>query len=315
MNTWNVQLCRLKGSASLTHSQFLLCVNYCHSYHQNIFRCLQLCRGVNKSCTTWKPFRQTTATPILKSLTFNMTGVSVTVKDLRTAAESYVDTLANRSTIQPSLSYVEGHTTRTAETFYKRNGSDTLMREWTRHVEHLIEPKSGNDKADDTDLGIKSSIQQSDQRWLAETRNNVNDILGVVSIGNHSWKPVEDETSLSEQSVCSGHKESVPQKKLARTPNKAQEVTHCFLCRKVNPPFSRSQKRKRSDLQKCEDCVRKVLLQTLGENQDGQGIGRKRRRKKEGKTNKIKRHISVCDVEEIQSTHFVEVQEFQSGHF
>ena len=171
----------------------------CHSYHRKIFRCLRLCRGTNKSSTTWKPFHKKTATPILKSLTSDMTGVSVTVKDLRTAAESYVDTLANGSIIQRSLSYVEGHTNKTASVYYKRNGSGTLMREWTVHVEHLIEPKSSNDESDDisdTDLKIKRSIQQSDNKWLAETRNNVNNIMGVVSMGDQSWIPVENDTLL-----------------------------------------------------------------------------------------------------------------------
>ena len=87
----------------------------------------------------WKPFKHINPTNILTKMTHEMTGVSMTIMDLRTAAESYADLdLAENKEIQDSLNVAEGHTRQTAVGNYSRNSHTNLVRPWKNHVEQLL---------------------------------------------------------------------------------------------------------------------------------------------------------------------------------
>ena len=75
---------------------------------------------------TWQPFKGVNTTEVLKATTRDIGGVSMTVMDLRTAAESYIDQI-DKPDIQRGLSYAEGHSERIAKKYYRRNGSTCLL--------------------------------------------------------------------------------------------------------------------------------------------------------------------------------------------
>ena len=125
----------------------------------------------------WQPFKGVNTTEILKATTYDIAGVSMTIMDLRTAAESYVD-LIGRSDIQNGLSYAEGHTDRIAKKYYKRNGSTTMMGPWIDHIRGLVRGKendSGN-VASALDEQIEQRMEQSQQRWKEKLEKLVRDV-------------------------------------------------------------------------------------------------------------------------------------------
>ena len=130
--------------------------------------------------TSWKPFEGVKITEILKATTTDMTGVGVTVTDLRSAAESHVDTISydgkkDSVNIQESLSYAEGHSDRIAKMYYKRNGSASIMRGWTSYIDKLMKvpkPEAG-DKRSAIDVRIVGRINASQKLWAQKIRSKI----------------------------------------------------------------------------------------------------------------------------------------------
>jgi hypothetical protein len=127
---------------------------------------------------TWQPFEGRNTTEILKATTRDIAGVSMTIMDLRTAAESYVD-LVGREDVQNALSFAEGHTERVAKQYYKRNGSTTVMRPWIDHIEGLIHGGNSNDNNNlnsKLDEEIDKRMELSQQEWRKKIEKEVRDL-------------------------------------------------------------------------------------------------------------------------------------------
>ena len=141
---------------------------------------MDVCDCSVTTVTSWKPFEGIELTEILKSTTTDMTGVGVTVTDLRSAAESHVDTISyggkkNSANIQKSLSYAEGHSDRTAKMFYKKNGSTSTMRAWTSYIDTLMKmpkPEAGDERSA-IDMRIVGRINASQKLWAQELRSKI----------------------------------------------------------------------------------------------------------------------------------------------
>ncbi|KAL7551550.1 hypothetical protein ACHAWF_014737 [Thalassiosira exigua] len=126
----------------------------------------------------WHPFKDKDVTSMLKATTFEMTGVGVTVTDLRSAAESHVDILRSdgrnyADDMQKALSHAEGHSLRMAQQFYKRNGSETIMRAWTSYVDRLLNIRSANRDSNSMDKIIMQKIKKSQEQWVKEVQKRI----------------------------------------------------------------------------------------------------------------------------------------------
>ncbi|KAL7543530.1 hypothetical protein ACHAXR_012842 [Thalassiosira sp. AJA248-18] len=134
----------------------------------------KLLRGQTEDAfDSWQPFKGMKITNIIKTTTLNMTGIGVTVTGLRCAAESHVDVLDYDCTkIQRALSYVEGHSDRIAKMFYKRNGSSTIMKAWTKYVDKLMNRESDDDVSA-VDQKIINSISSSQKHWINEVQHKI----------------------------------------------------------------------------------------------------------------------------------------------
>mmetsp|Transcript_17995 Transcript_17995/g.38847 ORF Transcript_17995/g.38847 Transcript_17995/m.38847 type:complete len:274 (-) Transcript_17995:420-1241(-) len=112
------------------------------SMEVQMFNFLSNLEGSNRA-DSWKPFEGMQITQILKATTLDMTGVGVTITDLRSAAESHVDMIGydcskQGENIQKALSYAEGHSENIAKMFYKRNGSSSIMKAWTTYISEVM---------------------------------------------------------------------------------------------------------------------------------------------------------------------------------
>lgn len=125
---------------------------------------------------TWQPFKGVNTTEVLKATTRDIAGVPMTIMDVRTAAESYVDFVGNAD-IQNALSYAEGHTERIAKQYYKRNGSTTTMKPWMDHIRGLIRGQdcdSGNSSA--LDEQIEKRMEQAQKRFKEKIEEHIRDL-------------------------------------------------------------------------------------------------------------------------------------------
>lgn len=129
------------------------------------------------------PFAGTDVTKILKSITHEMTGVGITVTDLRSAAESHVDTMQSSEHIQKALAYAEGHSEQIAKLFYKRNGSSTMMKEWTRYIDDLLgfDGREADNSSCAASQKILSNISLSQRRWVKQVQNELFKAKGPLS--------------------------------------------------------------------------------------------------------------------------------------
>eukprot|EP00985_Skeletonema_marinoi_P013929 scaffold7006_cov174-Skeletonema_marinoi.AAC.19 len=150
---------------------------------------------------TWRPFEGRNTTDILKATTRDIAGVQMTIMDLRTAAESYVD-LVGKEDVQNALSFAEGHTERVAKQYYKRNGSTTMMRPWTDHIEGLIHGhgnSSDNDNFNsELDNEIDKRMELSQQEWRKKIEMEVCDLADQKRVpiakrkARQDWSEEED---------------------------------------------------------------------------------------------------------------------------
>lgn len=152
--------------------------------------------------TTWRPFEGRNTTDILKATTRDIAGVSMTIMDLRTAAESYVD-LVGREDVQSALSYAEGHTERIAKQYYKRNGSTTMMRPWVDHVEGLIHDHGNSSKDNDNliselDKEIDKRMELSQQEWRRTIEREVRDLADRKGTPINNKRKVREDWSEEE---------------------------------------------------------------------------------------------------------------------
>ncbi len=123
---------------------------------------------------TWQPFKGVNTTEVLKATTRDIAGVPMTIMDVRTAAESYVD-LVGKADIQNALSYAEGHTDRIAKQYYKRNGSTTTMKPWMDHIRKLIRGQdydSGN-VSSALDEQIEKRMEQAQKRFKEKIEERI----------------------------------------------------------------------------------------------------------------------------------------------
>ena len=165
-----------------------------------MFHFLRGLEDTNKP-STWKPFEGIDMTQILKSVTHHMTGVSVTVTDLRSAAESHVDIIGydcskQSENIQKALSYAEGHSENIAKMFYKRNGSSTIMKAWTAYVNKLMnfQDDEAVDDVSGIDQEIQDSINKSQEQWVKEVQQK---LWRIQSAANHGEDEVEHIKTIS----------------------------------------------------------------------------------------------------------------------
>ena len=130
----------------------------------------------------WKPFQGVDPTNILSKITQEMTGVSMTIMDLRTAAESYAELdLADNKEIQDALNAAEGHTRQTAAENYSRNSQTNLMRPWKNHVEGLLyEEGCSNDRTLALDKMIEGKLEESSRKWKAKIERKINRLKEVA---------------------------------------------------------------------------------------------------------------------------------------
>jgi hypothetical protein len=150
---------------------------------------------------TWRPFKGRNTTEVLKATTRDIAGVSMTIMDLRTAAESYVD-LVGREDVQNALSFAEGHTVRIAKQYYKRNGSTTMMRPWIDHIEGLLHGHgNSNDNSNYSKLDeeIDERMELSQQEWRKKIEKEVRDLAHQKDTSiikrkvREDWSKEEDE--------------------------------------------------------------------------------------------------------------------------
>ena len=125
----------------------------------------------------WQPFMGVNTTEILKATTRDIAGVPMTIMNLRTAAESYVDFIG-KADIQNALSYAEGHTEKVAKQYYKRNGSTTTMKPWIDHIRVLIRGQGCDDGnvASALDEEIEKRMERSQQRFKENIEKEVRDL-------------------------------------------------------------------------------------------------------------------------------------------
>jgi len=154
---------------------------------------------------TWRPFEGINTTNILKATTRDIAGVPINIMNLRTAAESYAE-IAGRSDVQNALSFAEGHTTRVANEYYKRNGSATTMAPWTKLIEGLI---YGQDNSNDngslagpSSIAIEKMIEKrmalSQQGWKKKIEKAVNGWARVDRKGPPTKPKVREDWSEAE---------------------------------------------------------------------------------------------------------------------
>ena len=123
----------------------------------------------------WQPFKGVNTTEVLKATTRDIAGVSMTIMDVRTAAESYVD-LVGGADIKNALSYAEGHTERIAKQYYKRNGSTTVMKPWMDHIRGLIRGQDCDGGAVSTnalDEQIEKRMEQAQNRFKKKIEDHI----------------------------------------------------------------------------------------------------------------------------------------------
>lgn len=123
---------------------------------------------------TWQPFKGVNTTEVLKATTRDIAGVSMTIMDVRTAAESYVD-LVGGADIKNALSYAEGHTERIAKQYYKRNGSTTVMKPWMDHIRGLIRGQDcdGGTVSNALDEQIEKRMEQAQKRFKKKIEDHI----------------------------------------------------------------------------------------------------------------------------------------------
>lgn len=124
---------------------------------------------------TWQPFKGVNTTEVLKATTRDIAGVSMTIMDVRTAAESYVD-LVGGADIKNALSYAEGHTERIAKQYYKRNGSTTVMKPWMDHIRGLIRGQDcdgGTVSTNALDEQIEKRMEQAQTRFKKKIEDHI----------------------------------------------------------------------------------------------------------------------------------------------
>lgn len=134
---------------------------------------------------TWQPFKGVNTTEVLKATTRDIAGVPMTIMDVRTAAESYVD-LVGKADIQNALSYAEGHTERIAKQYYKRNGSTTTMKPWMDHIRKLI-------RGEDYDCGnVSSALDERIEKRMEQAQKRFKEkIEGYIrELANNKMRPV-----------------------------------------------------------------------------------------------------------------------------
>jgi len=303
------------------------------SYHVEIFRCLEECRG-DAGGTGWHPFGQPKLVlSVLQAVTKDISGVRMSVQQLRTAAESHVDLLdgQNSRSIQQSLSYAEGHSITTARHHYKNNSSGKMIRGWTRYVDGFFIPAKdvGPSEVSETDLRIENAMKDSQKRWMKETNAKVKTIMGGVRVATPvPWTPAEDE-EIREGVEKHGQKwkkilETSPllQKRVYQSELHARdaikdrwrkrlehmapisEPAKCLWCGAADPKCSPAQKMRGCRVRKCNSCVKKILLRS---SRTGRGHARRCRRKKrrtKGKDGSDSSVVLVTGDDEVQSKHY-----------
>lgn len=122
----------------------------------------------------WQPFKGVNTTEVLKATTRDIAGVSMTIMDVRTAAESYVD-LVGGADIKNALSYAEGHTERIAKQYYKRNGSTTVMKPWMDHIRGLIRGQDcdGGTVSNALDEQIEKRMEQAQKIFKKKIEDHI----------------------------------------------------------------------------------------------------------------------------------------------
>lgn len=157
---------------------------------------------------SWKPFEMIDVTKVLKAVTLDIAGVSMTIMDIRTVAESHVD-VSSDPVVKRGLSFAQGHTERTAKEYYRRNGSTTLMDPWSSHVEGMIYGRNTIDNSDDDDNNddevgekIEKRMEESQKRWKKMVLKEINEfevedeVPAINPKRTARWSKEEDEELL-----------------------------------------------------------------------------------------------------------------------
>lgn len=129
---------------------------------------------------TWQPFKRINVAKLLKDTTLDIAGVPVTIKSLRTAAESYAAQYGSED-VQSALNYAEGHTNRIANEYYRRHGSAAKMAPWESHIERLL---NNQDSPDDDnarfesilDKKIEKRMKRSQEKWKNTIKQKIHDL-------------------------------------------------------------------------------------------------------------------------------------------
>lgn len=141
--------------------------------------------------STWQPFKGMDTGRILKATTLDIAGVEVNNKSLRIAAESYADQVGSAG-VQDSLNFVEGHTKRVANEYYRRNGSAAKMAPWGTHIEGLINSKDSPDEIDGVDTTLDERIEKtmdvSQQEWKKRIAQKIQDLIAKDRLKSQPWK-------------------------------------------------------------------------------------------------------------------------------
>lgn len=162
--------------------------------------------GVGGDDDSFQPFKKIDVTNVLKSTTTDFTGIAVTIVDLRAAAESHVDLASiddsskQAQLLQNALSYVEGHTQGMAQLFYKRNGSESILKPWTEYVANMLKFQDTGADADgvrEIDTDILNKIKKSQENWLRETNNKLREVQSRANLAPEPKKVRKIRTAWS----------------------------------------------------------------------------------------------------------------------
>jgi hypothetical protein len=143
----------------------------------------QMLTKISTSSDHWNPFSNTDTTEVLKRVTRNMTNIPVTTSMLRTAVESYVESLDydSKDRVSEGVNYIEGHSKFIAQRHYKRQGCEVTIRGWCDHISPLIDNSksdarsSSEDKSDSIKDELANRMSKSDEEWYKCLNKLIND--------------------------------------------------------------------------------------------------------------------------------------------